>query len=182
MKIYTKTGDKGDTSLYGGKRINKGSLRIAAVGGIDELNAYIGTVIAAGSPEYIKSDLIKLQNNLFIAGADVATPFDVNEKLNITRVKAAQVKLLEEQIDEWQRELPSLKNFILPGGSSTGAMLHFARTICRRVERILVSLNAKEQLNQELLVYFNRLSDWLFVLARYTNTKESQPENIWANN
>lgn len=181
MKIYTKTGDKGDTSLFGGKRINKGSLRISAVGGIDELNAYIGTIIAAGCPEYIKNDLLNLQKNLFVAGADVATPFSVNKKLNVTRVKAEQTKMLEQQIDEWQQELPALRNFILPGGSNAGAMLHFSRTICRRVERILVSLNTKEKLNQELVVYFNRLSDWLFILARYINTKESQPENIWTN-
>jgi cob(I)alamin adenosyltransferase len=193
MKIYTKTGDKGETSLYGGKRVPKSDLRIEAIGAVDELNAYLGMITATchsceGGNLSIdpclrrgdKTCLTRVQNELFTLGADLATPSDVNSKLKILRVTELQVTQLEKEIDVWTLGLPELKNFILPGGSQVGAQLHYARTICRRAERSVVKLAEFDpKLNKHILHYLNRLSDWLFVLARKVNLEAGAPEQLW---
>ena len=172
MKIYTKTGDAGETSLYGGSRVPKSHLRIEAIGAVDELNAYLG-VLDMG-------ELTRIQNELFTLGADLATPADTNSKLKILRIDAACVALLEKEIDAWTEKLPQLTNFILPGGSKVAAQLHLARAICRRAERSVVRLaEIDAKLNKNILKYLNRLSDWLFVLARKVNADAGVAENIW---
>ena len=183
MKIYTKTGDKGETSLYGGKRVSKSHLRIEAIGAADELNAYLGTIISIDSPVKPWNDkkcLSRVQNELFTLGADLATPSDTNSKLKILRVTADMITQLEKEIDAWSSALPELRNFILPGGSQVGAQLHYARTICRRTERCVVGLaEFDSELNDNILRYLNRLSDWLFVLARKVNLEAGATEQIW---
>lgn len=192
MKIYTKTGDKGSTSLFGGKRVGKDDPRLAAYGAVDELNSQIGVVLSelrGPTPkgveplrernEYknIVTKLVRLQGELFVLGWDLAAPIGV--KVKVERVKKSYVGRLEKEIDFWEKKLPKIKNFILPGGGKVGAGLHLARTIARRAERELVSLSHEEKINTHAQVYLNRLSDWFFVLARYANYLEKRPEAIW---
>lgn len=177
MKIYTKTGDRGSTSLFGGKRVDKNSARIEAYGCVDELNSLIGTVVAGNPPVDIMKKLIRVQGELFVLGTDLATPFDV--KVKIPRVTKTFITRLEKEIDSFEKKLPLLNNFILPGGSKTGSRLHLARTVARRAERQIMDLAISEKINKLDLVYTNRLSDWLFVLARYVNHQENIGEIIW---
>ncbi len=178
MKIYTKTGDHGDTGLLGGKRISKDSLRIEAIGQVDELNATIGLASAHISMPQIQEMLNQIQQDLFTVGADLATPINI-QKSSAIRLLPSQTQELESWIDKLQAKLPQLKNFILPGGSISAAQIHFSRTICRRAERVIVSLNSKEKLNLALIPYLNRLSDFLFVLARYLNHHQKVKEEKW---
>jgi cob(I)alamin adenosyltransferase len=177
MKIYTKTGDRGTTSLFGGKRIDKNSARIEAYGSIDELNSLIGTIVAKNPPVDVLKKLIRVQGELFVLGTDLATPADV--KIKIPRVTKTFITRLEKEIDLLDKRLPVLKNFILPGGGKVGSNLHLARTVARRAERRIVDLASVEKINQNSLIYINRLSDWLFVLARYINNEENAKEVIW---
>ena len=178
MKIYTKTGDAGETGLYGGTRLAKDSIRVEAYGTIDELNACIGFVGAQIQDGEICAALHRIQNELFELGADLATP-DAHRKADSLRITSDLTDGLEREIDRFQAELPPLTHFILPGGSIGGSALHLARTICRRAERCVVSLAKAETVNPEILRYLNRLSDLLFVLARLVNYRLGEPEPFW---
>ncbi|MFO7169853.1 MAG: cob(I)yrinic acid a,c-diamide adenosyltransferase [Chloroflexota bacterium] len=176
MKIYTKTGDAGETGLWGGRRVPKDSLRVHAYGTVDECNAAIGLARAAGLPPELDALLEQVQSQLFVVGADLATP---GEAPSIPRVGAAEVTFLEEAIDRLDAGLEPLRQFILPGGSPAAAHLHMARTVCRRAERWLVSLAREEPVNPQAGVYLNRLSDFLFVAARAANAAAGTPDVPW---
>ena len=166
-KIYTKTGDDGTSGLVDGSRASKAGLRMTAIGEVDEANAVIGMVIATLTPGDLPEHLQGIQNDMFDLGADLATPGEVG-----LRIVASQVERLEVAIDAMNEELEPLQSFILPGGSDTVAALHLARTVVRRAERAAVALHEQEPLNPQLLAYLNRLSDLLFVTARYVAAKE----------
>lgn len=180
MKIYTKTGDKGETSLFGGKRVWKDNLRISAYGTIDELNAQLGVTINELKNQELIKILKSIQSELFSVCSDLATPFE-NEPKNffIPRIEESYITRIEKLIDEIDSKLPELKNFILPGGSKGAANLHLARTICRRAEREIVSLNKVDKINPYIEIYINRLSDLLFVLARFENHCENVSDIVW---
>ena len=168
-KIYTRTGDGGSAGLVDGSRVSKSALRMAAIGEIDEANAAIGVAIAALGGGDVAYRLLRVQNDLFDLGADAATPGEVDGAL---RIVAEQVARLEIEIDEMNAELEPLTSFILPGGSTGVAALHSARTVVRRAERAAVALHESEPLNPQLLAYLNRLSDHLFVAARFVAANE----------
>jgi len=178
MKIYTKTGDTGDTSLFGGKRVSKSSLRIDAYGTVDELNSQLGIVRASKLPAEVDSLLEQIQNQLFVLGADLAAPFDA-APAGVKRIHQTEIQLLEETIDRLDAQLKPLNAFILPSGSLVSAQLHLARTICRRAERIVDALGRKEEIGKYPLVYLNRLADLLFVAARYVNKLSRTGETVW---
>jgi cob(I)alamin adenosyltransferase len=180
MKIYTKTGDNGTTGLYGGKRVAKHSIRVEAYGTIDELNAYIGLILAKQPDENIKKSLEKLNNLLFIAGSDAATPIDSDKKMKIDRINNDDILWLEHEIDGYTQQLPEIKYFILSGGTETAALLHIARTVCRRAERRLTELASQENTGEFIVKFFNRLSDFLFTAARYVNYKAGIEETKWS--
>jgi cob(I)alamin adenosyltransferase len=163
-KIYTRTGDSGSSGLVDGSRVAKSSLRMTAIGEVDEANATIGVAIAALGGGETALQLLSIQNDLFDLGADIATPGEVDGAL---RIVANQVARLEVELDAMNDKLEPLTSFILPGGSSGVAVLHLARTVVRRAERAAVALNEAEPLNVQLLAYLNRLSDYLFVAARF---------------
>lgn len=183
MKIYTKTGDKGETSFFGGERVKKDHPRIAAYGDVDELNAFVGLARSAGpdrsSGRSIDELLQAIQNDLFDIGAVLATPDPKKLQGKGSFVGATEIERLEREIDRMDKELPPLKTFILPGGGELAAHLHTARTICRRAERQVVALAARESISAEIIMYLNRLSDFLFVLARWANFKEGISELLW---
>ena len=166
-KIYTRTGDDGSSGLVDGSRVSKSSVRMAAIGEVDEANAAIGMAIAELIPGDLTEHLLGIQNDMFDLGADLATPGEIG-----LRIVASQVARLEQAIDVMNAELEPLQSFILPGGSIAVAALHLARTVVRRAERAAVALNESEPLNPQLLAYLNRLSDLLFVTARYVAAKE----------
>lgn len=166
-KIYTRTGDDGTTGLVNGPRRSKADLRVEAYGSIDETNAAIGLARVETVGELDKM-LEEIQNDLFDLGADLATPQQSNDKADL-RVLSTQTKRLENDIDRLNEKLAPLKSFVLPGGSKASAYLHLARTVARRAERVIVSLSAQEKVNKDALSYINRLSDFLFVAARYAN-------------
>lgn len=168
-KIYTRTGDGGSAGLVDGSRVSKASLRMSAIGEIDEANAAIGVAIAALGPGEIASKLLLIQNELFDLGADAATPGDVDGAL---RIVSSQVERLEREIDAMNADLSPLTSFILPSGSAAVAALHLARTVVRRAERAVVALNEREPLNLQLLAFINRMSDHLFVAARFVADRE----------
>jgi len=178
MKIYTKTGDTGETGLPGGGRVPKDATVAEVCGTVDELNTVLGLVRAAQVPEDVDRLLDRIQRELFNLGGEVAR-LGV-ETNSACRIDATDVRTLEEAIDHFEGELPSLQNFILPGGTCAAAELHFARAVCRRAERRLVGLRREVPgVSSEVLVYLNRLSDLLFVLARLVNRRAGQPETIW---
>lgn len=179
MKIYTKTGDKGQTSLYGGERVSKHNLRLDAYGTVDELNSTIGIVRVYNKDAELDEKFFRLQNTLFKLGADLATPLQMSKGIKIVRIGEEEIAELEAEIDKWDSELELLKVFILPGGTQTGAFLHLARTICRRAERNTVKLSEIEKINELCLNFLNRLSDWLFVAARIANSKANFKESKW---
>jgi cob(I)alamin adenosyltransferase len=168
-KIYTRTGDRGTAGLVDGSRVSKSSLRMTAIGEVDEANAAIGMAIAELEDGPIADQLSEIQNDLFDLGADVATPGEIDGAL---RIVGSQVERLERDIDLMNTGLTPLESFILPGGSPSVAALHLARAITRRAERAAVALNEAEPLNPQLLAYLNRLSDHLFVTARFVASKE----------
>ena len=178
MRIYTKAGDKGETRLYGGKRVLKDSLRIEAYGSVDELNSVLGVIRALKPGKKIDLILRRVQDDLFVLGADLATPANIR-KLAIPRIDSAHTAALEKSIDGLEKFLPKLKTFLLPGGSLVASHLHLARTICRRAERWVVRLFRTEYTNAETVVYLNRLSDLLFVLARTANRLSKKKETPW---
>lgn len=172
-KLYTRAGDAGQTSLGDGSRTEKGSLRIEAIGQVDELNAMLGLVAAQGDIDDAERKLLTgLQNSLFSLGAELATP-------GTARLAAEHVTGLEQRIDGIDAQLPPLRNFVLPGGTQTSALCHLARTLCRRAERSLFHLAEQEQVNSQSLKYLNRLSDLLFALARQVSAREGGTETIW---
>jgi cob(I)alamin adenosyltransferase len=179
MKIYTKTGDSGETSLFSGGRVPKAHLRVEAYGTVDELNSHLG-VVRALNPSPASNDMLEsIQNQLFQIGADLATPLDAKADW-IVRMDGAPITWLEERIDALTADLPELKNFILPGGTVVAAQLHVARTVCRRAERLAVALAQTEQIGDYVIVYLNRLSDFLFTLARWENLQAGIAEEKWS--
>ena len=181
MKIYTKTGDAGDTGLFGGGRVPKSHPRVEAYGDVDELNATIGVVRATGTEAEIDALLVRVQQDLFAIGALLATPDreKMRAHLEKARLDAARVSELERVIDAADAELEPLRAFILPGGSPKAAALHVARTVCRRAERRIVDIAEEMEIPAVVVVYLNRLSDVLFTLARLANKRASAPEATW---
>ncbi len=179
--IYTKTGDDGSTGLFGGQRVSKADLRVEAYGTVDELNAILGIARTHSRTAEFETVLAGFQNTLFTLGSDLATPETNTQKGKITvpRVTTEHVVPIEAMIDAWEAELPSLTQFILPGGSPLAASLHHARTVCRRAERCCVDLATDEIINPEVVRYLNRLSDALFVLARLANYRQGLSDIVW---
>lgn len=185
MKIYTKTGDKGETGLFGGTRVSKDHLRIESYGTVDELNSYIGLIKDQSIDNQTKDILLKIQHDLFTIGSMLATPIENEilkngkERLNIPKINNASVIYLENTIDEINSKLSEMTHFILPGGHTTVSFCHIARCVCRRAERLSVSLHKKEGINPIILTYLNRLSDFLFMLARKLTQYLSVQEVKW---
>lgn len=186
MAIYTRTGDKGETGLFGGGRVPKSHLRVAAYGEVDELNSALGLARALfrEDPALVPVDqgLARVQAECFVIGALLATPADKLGKLSPpfdTGLPDEALKRLEAEIDGWDKNLAPLKTFILPGGGRAGAALHFARAVSRRAERAAVALSAQEPVPDGVIVYLNRLSTWLFVAARFVNKETGHAETPW---
>jgi len=185
MKIYTKTGDKGTTALFGGTRVSKNHIRIESYGTVDELNSHIGLVRDQNIDQHYKNILIIIQDKLFTVGAILATDPDKailksgKERLNIPKISKEDIELLEIQIDKMNESLPPMTNFVLPGGHQTVSFCHIARGVCRRAERLAVALNDLEPFQPETLTYLNRLSDYLFVLARKLSYDLQADEIKW---
>jgi cob(I)alamin adenosyltransferase len=180
MKIYTKTGDKGTTSLIGGTKVPKSHLRIEAYGTVDELNSYIGLCKDLLTDEQGKKILLEVQDRLFTIGSSLACDPIKEPKMRIPDLKETDIELLEKEIDRMEETLPAMKNFILPGGHTTLSHLHIARCVCRRAERCCVRLELESLEVEEIIIkYLNRLSDYLFVLSRYTGHQTSVEEIPW---
>jgi cob(I)alamin adenosyltransferase len=178
-KIYTKSGDTGETSLIGGKRVSKASDRVNAYGDIDEANAFIGIIISSIKYDDIKQLLQEIQKDLFVLSSDLADPSYPDNPYNIPRVEEYMISKIEKAIDSYNEELSELSNFILPGGSIASSLLHYARAVIRRAERSIVRLNVKTTINPLIIKYVNRLSDLLFILARVANKREGINDIIW---
>ena len=184
MKIYTRRGDAGQTDLFGGDRVGKDAERVAAYGDVDELNATVGQAAAAGSDPKLADALQTIQSALFDLGASLATPSAAHrEKAGVAGVDSAAIEDLEKLIDELEEGLPPLTTFILPGGTSSAAGFHVARTVCRRAERAVVHLAGlpDESVEESSLQYLNRLSDLLFVIARHENARQGVADVAWVN-
>jgi len=179
MKIYTKTGDKGETGLFGGARVSKASQRVAAYGDVDELNSVLGVVSAHTSDEATLQQLGQIQGDLFVVGAELAKNPNKEVDLGMPLLAEPDVERLERLIDALDASLEPLKTFILPGGIASAAFLHLARTTCRRAERAVVELAKSEPVRDELVRYLNRLSDLLFTLARAANARAGKPDVPW---
>ena len=178
-RIYTKTGDEGLTGLGGGQRVPKDSARVAAYGTVDELNSLLGVALATGLCDRLTAVLPGIQNELFDLGSDLCWPSDDPRRARIPTVEARHVEALEALVDEFNDAVGPLANFLLPGGSPGAAQLHVARTVCRRAERETVSLARDEPIGEYVLPYLNRLSDALFVMARYENHERGVAEPLW---
>jgi cob(I)alamin adenosyltransferase len=176
MPIYTKFGDAGETSLLSGRKISKADARIDACGSVDELSAFIGLIIAFSDNNDIKETLANVQKHLFVIGADLS---NASGPSRIPKISPMDISELETRIDAIDAELPKLTHFILPGGSKTAALIHLARTVCRRAERTVVILSQKEKIDPNIIIYLNRLGDFLFMLAREVNRKKKIEETIW---
>jgi cob(I)alamin adenosyltransferase len=179
MKIYTKTGDAGDTGLFGGARVSKASARVETYGEVDELNSLIGLVLSEPFDESLSALLTNVQSRLFDLGAELATAPDSKVALGIPLLDDAEVAALEQAIDRFEAELAPLKTFVLPGGTRAASYLHVARTVCRRAERRLVALSGEEAVRPVLVRYLNRLSDALFVFARLANHRAGVADVPW---
>ncbi|MGB9770938.1 MAG: cob(I)yrinic acid a,c-diamide adenosyltransferase [Candidatus Kapaibacteriota bacterium] len=179
MKIYTKTGDTGETGLFDGTRILKSNLRVDVYGTIDELNSYIGAIAAFELPEKDREVLLDICKILFRAGTELATPEENKLPATFQKLSEIEIKFLEEQIDKYSELLPALKNFILPTGCFESAFVQIARTVCRRAERRVVELEQNEKLNHSIVIILNRLSDFLFVFARYVNKFKGIDDAFW---
>jgi cob(I)alamin adenosyltransferase len=178
-RIYTKTGDEGTTGLGGGQRVAKDDRRVVTYGTVDELNSQLGVAIAVGLCERLTTELTLIQNELFDLGSDLCWPSDDPRRARIPTVEPRHVEKLERLIDEFNDVVGPLTNFLLPGGAPGAAHLHVARTICRRAEREAVRLGRDEAIGEHVLPYLNRLSDALFVMARYENHERGVPEPLW---
>jgi len=185
MKIYTKTGDKGTTALFGGTRVPKHHIRIESYGTIDELNSHIGLIRDQAIDPIHKKVLMEIQDRLFTVGAILATDPEKTtlkngkDRLNIPKISESDIKLLEDNMDNMNAALPPMTNFVLPGGHQTVSFCHIARTVCRRAERLASHLNDMEPFQPETLMYINRLSDYLFVLARKLSHELQAEEIKW---
>ena len=185
MKIYTKTGDKGTTALFGGTRVSKNNIRIDSYGTIDELNAWLGLLRDQEVDDHSKNIVSIIQDKLFTLGAILATDPEKailksgKERLNIPKINTSDIELLEKEIDEMNNSLPPMTHFILPGGHTTVSYCHIARTVCRRAERMATQLFEKEPFDENVLSYINRLSDYLFVLARKLSKDLKADEIKW---
>jgi cob(I)alamin adenosyltransferase len=181
MKIYTRTGDAGDTGLFGGGRVDKDDPRVEAYGDVDELNAVLGLVRAAEPMPRVDEVIVPVQRDLFSLGALLATPVPekVTQQLQKARIDDGRIAELERAIDDGERELEPLTSFIMPGGTPKAAMLHQARTVCRRAERRVIALQHEVEVPQVVIIYLNRLSDLLFVLARVANRRAGAAEVTW---
>lgn len=182
MRIYTRTGDQGETGLFGGQRVAKNHPRVSAYGEVDELNAHLGACVAQCEDPAFRTDLELLQHELFILGGDLATPPEEGSNVGsrrVPRVSEGMAAALESLIDRYESELPALTAFILPGGTALGAALHVARTVCRRAERAVIVAAGRESINPECVVYLNRLSDLLFTMARAANRRAGAAETPW---
>ena len=176
-RIYTRAGDRGETSLGDGSRVPKLDCRIGAFGAVDELNSALGVVLATAElPPALRSPLQQIQNDLFDVGADLSVPFGVTDRL---RVEQAAIDRLEALCDEFNADLPALKSFVLPGGTEAAARLHVARTTCRRAERDALVAEGETGVNPLVLAYLNRLSDFLFIAARAANAAAGYDEPLW---
>jgi cob(I)alamin adenosyltransferase len=175
-KIYTKTGDRGQTSLLGGARVAKTDARLEAYGTLDELNSILG-LVRTQAPQF-EAQLQRVQNTLFNIGSQLACEVPELHK-QLPDLRAQDVESLEQEMDQWEAELPPLKNFILPGGFAGSGFAHLARTVCRRAERLCVALMQQHPVDEKYAVYLNRLSDWLFVLARKLNSDAGQADILW---
>jgi len=174
MPIYTRAGDKGTTALLGGPVVPKDNPRVEAYGAVDELNAVIGIVLAFCERDELKESLMRVQQDLFIVGAELAS-----KGAKVKQISPARAGELEKEIDAMEAELTPLHHFILPGGSKTASLLHLARAVSRRAERAIVALSHKEKVNPDIIVYLNRLGDLLFIHARFVNYRKKVPEVIW---
>ena len=180
MKIYTKTGDDGTTGLFGGGRVRKSDARIDCYGTVDELNASLGVAhVAAANDATVARAILRVQHELFVVGSHLSTPEDSPHTGKLPLLDEAMVGRLEMEIDAAEAELPALRNFILPGGGDLAARLHLARTRCRRAERSLVDFSMDRPVAGTILTYINRLSDWLFVMARLANKHAGVADIIW---
>jgi cob(I)alamin adenosyltransferase len=178
MKIYTKTGDKGTTALFGGKRVSKADLRIETYGTVDELNSYVGLVRDQAVNQNRKSILVEIQDRLFTIGSILATE-PGNTKVKVPSLIQEDVTVLEKEIDGMDASLPPMKSFVLPGGHQSVSFCHVARTVCRRAERLVIALDAQEKIDALVIQYLNRLSDYLFMLSRKMSAELSAEEMPW---
>lgn len=180
MKIYTKSGDDGETGLFGGQRVRKDDRRVEAYGSVDETNASIGMALSLGVEPSCAAVLEAVQNELFVLGAELSTPPDRRARLGLPLIGPRQVAALEQAIDVGEASLPPLKAFIVPGGAPSASALHYARTVCRRAERALIEARDEAAPSEHTLRYLNRLSDLLFVLARTENQRAGRGDVPWA--
>ena len=178
-KVYTRSGDDGTTGLGGGERVPKDSRRIAAFGTVDELNSQLGVARSSGLDPKLDSALATIQNELFHLGSDLCVLEEDKARLPVPKIEARHVEALEKLIDGLSAEIPPLENFLLPGGTPGASALHVARTVCRRAEREGVALSREEAVGPFVVSYLNRLSDALFVMARYENRRRGEPEPLW---
>ncbi len=178
-KIYTRKGDDGTTGLGGGQRVAKESLRVAAYGTVDELNSQLGVALASGVCNRLVAELPVIQNELFHLGSDLCFLEADKQKYQLPQIESRHVQKLEQLIDELTAVVGPLENFILPGGSLAAAHLHVARTVCRRAEREVITLSRQEAVGSFVVAYLNRLSDALFVMARFENHEKGVPEPVW---
>jgi cob(I)alamin adenosyltransferase len=178
LKIYTKKGDQGKTGLLGGTRLPKNHIRIESYGSVDELNSYLGLLISFPPIDSYITSLKKIQDRLFIIGSHLAAD-PVKNKFILPEINQTDVEFIETEIDNMQKELTELKSFVLPGGSIENAHCHIARCVCRRAERNVVALSLSEKVEPVILVYLNRLSDYLFVLSRKILSEQQKPETLW---
>jgi len=175
-RIYTRGGDRGETSLGDGSRVPKLDCRIGAFGAVDELNSYLGVLLAGDVPQRFRPWLERIQNDLFDVGADLSVPFGVTDRLRVTE---RSVQTLERLCDELNAELPELRSFVIPGGTESASRLHVARAVCRRAERDALAADAEHGINPVVLAYLNRLSDFLFIAARTANAEAGRDEPLW---
>ena len=178
-KVYTRTGDDGTTSLGAGQRVPKDSLRVETYGTVDELNSHIGAAIATDLEPTVAEALRRIQNDLFHLGSDLCVTEKDKAARPVPRIEARHVDVLENLIDRLSADLPPLENFVLPGGTAGAVQLHVARAVCRRAERLAVTLSRAEPVGDQVVVYLNRLSDLLFVMARWENAKKATPDVLW---
>lgn len=180
-RIYTRTGDRGDTALFGGGRVPKSDARVEAYGTVDELNSVLGVALAGGLDGGISGRIERIQHDLFAIGSDLATPPPApgRRRPETPDVPRERIAEMEAWIDEADRELPPLRSFVLPGGSPGAAALHLARTVCRRAERRVVHLAQSEEVHEDVVRYLNRLSDLLFTLARLENLRAGREDVAW---
>ena len=178
-KVYTRTGDDGTTGLGGGQRVPKESLRVSAYGSVDELSSHLGVAIAHGLVDTLQAPLTRIQNDLFHLGSDLCILEEDKERFQVPRIEERHVLFLEETMDQLSESLEPLANFILPGGSVGAAHLHVGRTVCRRAERDVISLSREEAVGEHVIRYLNRLSDTLFVMARFENHQRGVEDILW---